>query len=132
MEVALAALADRAQSGPSGLCLDGVITSLLAPDFPHTSRPLCIGCVFSFGESERLEQAFITADLIDPDGRSVSRLMHYEAIVAGAIGDPFAMHVAMNIGRLELVAPGDYQLRIEIDHQLKHLSDLRVSHQSST
>ena len=127
MRFVLAVLCHDGMVGDDGnLSLTTIFSRINCGSFPHIHPRMVLACSLAIPPASKLESVHISADLIDPDGRVLNRIMNDARILVGTLDDLDTFSFTTELLNLIFPDSGDYQISIFIDDILAHAVHLSL------
>ena len=82
MSLVLAVLCEEGKIDKGGLNLTRVFRTISCSSFPYTHPKMCLACSVAIPTVNKLDRVHFWAELVNPDGKLVARVMSYASRLA--------------------------------------------------
>lgn len=121
MKFSLAVLCEDAWLESDGnLSLTRVIGRINCISFPHLHPKMVLACALSVPSLMKPERIHIYIDLLDPDARTLARVMDDPDILVGGSNDSHSFSFTIELLNVEFPAEGNYQFSIYLNDGLAY------------
>lgn len=119
MRFSLAVLCEAAWLESDGnLSLTRVFSRINCGAFPHVHPRMVLACTLSVPQLSRSDRVHIYTELVDPDARTLARVMDDPDVFMGGSDDSHSFSFTMELLNLAFPAEGNYQFSIFMNGSL--------------
>ena len=125
MEMRIGVLADAANESDGKLNLLGVFLNILTEKFPCVHPSMFLVAQFHYGMAEA-GPTEMTVELVDPDGRELSRISGELTLGVPAAGSPGLFNLKLALNGQVFPIPGSYEFHLRIGQATEAIIPFQV------